>query len=256
MTTYRIDTEPARQSNGRPTGTGKPFASKKKPRKWVRWAIVSLVALLALGAGAHWFAHRPPKLTASAPVIAKFIASDDFKKLPEEKQKEYRDVWQNLSRDDRRAAVDDAKLSDTELGNLFSGGRNSQRGQQFLAQFQKTMDDYFALPAGPQRIALLDKQIDQQLEREKLWAARAATRPARQAGTGGPGGPGSNGQTNGDRGQGGPGGGRNSTQRQKDRAENTPVEVEMKRAEYRKALQDRRAARGIPEPTRGGFGRG
>lgn len=134
-----------------------------------------------------------------------------------------------------------------------------EMGRLWEARERAEMDSYFALPAG-QREAELDRRIKAEEERRQRWQAerdqrdreRAANGRQATAGSAGAGGP--------------PGGGssnaatrRGSTpeaiaQRMKQRLDRTSPDERAQRAEYRRAMEERRARMGQPSggPRRSG----
>ncbi len=105
----------------------------------------------------------------------------------------------------------------------------------FMRRMEEQMTAYFALPPGPQRDRYMDGLIDQMEKRQQEWQARAATRPARPPGDAGPASSSSSSRRNMTR-----------PERMKARVENTPPATKARMAEFRKAMEDRRAQRGLP----------
>jgi hypothetical protein len=145
---------------------------------------------------------------------------------------------------------------EAELDKLPEAQREQVRQEdrrRMMKPFQDRIDRYFALPAGPQRKAELDKQIK---EFEDLWKRREERRQERDRDgkknasreRGGPnGGQGGKGQARG-------GDGRDRSVRMRDRLASTSPEQRAKMAEYRRAIEERRKELGLPtRPRWGGF---
>ncbi len=172
-----------------------------------------------------------PSPNASPKALVQFIATERFANLPPDQQKPYLDALEKIPGSERREVFRQANLSDEERQAAFE----NTMGQQF----EKRMDDFFALPPGPQRDAYLDRIIDQMEARRN----RATTRQAA----------GGNAAANGQRGGrgnwgGGGRGGRNGgvdPARMKRRIERSSPERRTKFAEFSAALRARRQQRGL-----------
>ncbi len=166
-----------------------------------------VVALVALSAGvwAMWRAHSRDKLLAAL--------KDDPRKL--------------------RQAVEDGQISREDARETMADASE--------ARMNKTMDDYFALPAGKERDKYLDKMIDEQEAMRRRWQQRAATQPSTRPA-----------RDRDERPTSRPAG--DWQQRRAERADRTPPERQAKRAEFTRAMMQRRTERGLP--TGGGPGGG
>jgi hypothetical protein len=129
-----------------------------------------------------------------------------------------------------------------------------------MQPFQERIDRYWALPAGPQRKAELDKQIKEFEDWAKSREQRRQQRDRNgknQNASRDRGGPGPNagpkgGQRGEDRGRGGDG--RDRSVRMRDRLASTSPEQRAKMAVYRRAMEERRKELGLPtRPRWGGF---
>jgi hypothetical protein len=212
MASYTIDTHPVRPTAPKPQSPSR--------RKAVKVAVGSVAAVGLIWAAWLFFPRSAPALTAPKAQLVKFVASDKFAALPADKKRAYMDALQGDPREVFQS-VRDGKVTREEAQAVM---------ERRMAQ---TMDDFFALPVGPQRDAFLDKMIDQRMAFRPT--SRPTSRPA-NAGPGGPGGP----------------GGRNNATAVKTRRESVPPDQRVKMAEFRKAMHDRMLARGINPP--GGFG--
>jgi hypothetical protein len=154
-----------------------------------------------------------------------------------------------------------AKMSDDdrmkgfrELGEASRGLTDEQRMQimrenPMAKRMRQSVVDYFNLPE-KDRVALLDKHIDEMEKMRKDFAKRMKDRQAK--GGGGPGGPGGfGGPPRGPGGPGGPGGDRN--ERAKKMLDNTSPQERAMFSEYFQQMSDRRQQRGLP-PMGGPFG--
>jgi hypothetical protein len=149
-----------------------------------------------------------------------------------------------------------AKMSDDdrwkgfrELGEASRNLTDEQRMQimrenPMAKRMRQSVVDYFNLPEN-ERVALLDKHIDEGEKMRKDFEKRMKERQAK--GGGGPGGFGGGPP----RGPGGPGGDRN--ERAKKMLDNTSPQERAMFGEYFKQMSDRRKQRGLP-PMGGPFG--
>lgn len=258
MARYNMDADIVSARAGAPRKEASGRARLLYPAIGLAAAVLAVAAFMAV---------RPKRTvppTADRRDVVKFIASDEFVGLPTEQKKPYLEALGNNPREffevARNSGLDDER-------------RRQLMENVFMARMQEQVDGYFALPPGRQRVAYLDRLIDEGERRREEWAARRATQPARPEGDRprmgrGPDGPGGDGQSGaaaqsgrGD-GQGpaaAPGGGGDgqgrrgrgmTAERIKSRMENTPAEVRARWAEFRKALSDRRKERGLPEGPR------
>ena len=141
----------------------------KTPARRRRKAV--LVSAIAAGLGmmiagaAIWkaLAHRQPSPTGDPVAIAKFAATPDFAQLSIEQRAQYlKTLRANLPT--LVAAARAGKLSRQEQINAVRNGVKAGARVEVL--------NYFALPAGPARQAMLDRLIDEQ-EQLRGYAAQA-----------------------------------------------------------------------------------
>jgi len=236
MTRYTIDTTPSRPA----TVAG---GAARRP-KWLYGAVALAAAVVVVAAFVALRPKRVPPPTADKKELVKFVASAEFAAMPTERKKPYLEALGTNPREFFEA-VRNSGLPDEQRGQLMENF--------FMSRMQEQVDAYFALPLGRQRVAYLDKLIDESEKRREEWAARRATQPARPEGermARGPEGPRQDGPPPG----GGDGAGRrgrgNTAERMKNRMENIPPEFRARWAEFRKALSDRRKERGLPESPR------
>jgi hypothetical protein len=176
-------------------------------------AVVSLIGWKAL-------ANRQPKLTASGDKLRTFVASDKFKALPPEEQKQYA---QAMFKSGPVELKDDKPTPEQEAAMQNAAG----------AHRQAMLAEYFGLPEGKPRKDYLDKQIDQQERIKKMMENADSAKPSdgprivmKKRGSSGAAG-------------------------QKAMAESVPPDQQAKLAQYMKDFQARRAERGLP-PGPGG----
>lgn len=170
-----------------------------------------------------------PSPNASPKTLVQFIATERFANLPPDQQKPYLDALDKIPGSERREVFRQANLSEEERHAAFE----NTMGQRF----EQRLDEFFALPPGPQRDAYLDKIIDQMEARRN----RAATRPSA---TGGNATANASGRQGG-RGHWGGRGGGNNPARMKNRIERSSPERRTKFAEFSAAMRARRAQRGL-----------
>lgn len=170
----------------------------------------------------------PPEVNAeTTQESAEYLASEDFKKLPEKKKEKF--VAEIFRSGQGRTVMREARKNMSE--EQRQEFRRSTRSM-FRKRMEKRMDDYFKLPPD-QRLAQLDKMIDRMQER------RNRPRRARD-----------NSDGNRRRGRGWGRRGRRSPERMKRRIERTSPERRAKFVEFHKAMRKRMKERGI-EPRRG-----
>ena len=149
---------------------------------------------------------------------------------------------------ERRALRDQLR---TEFQNLPEAEREQlgrERREGFERRMQEHIHEVLQLPPA-QRVAAIDKQINDDERRRKEWEQRGKNGKAK--GGSGKGGPG--------KGGGGGGGGRNMSEqarneRRKARLDSTSPQFRAEMVEYRRQMDQRRAERGLP-PTQGPGGR-
>ncbi len=207
------------------------------------WKFYAIVAILLCGLVSTYAVIRKPRPKSDKPEdIAKFVASDGFKKLSDDEQKEYMRRMRPLrgaNREDMRKRMN--SLSEAERRAIFKN-MHELRERERIAELKK----YFALSKA-EREKYLDARIAEEDRRfaefEKNMAQRRA-QAERDA-------------KNGEQPQRPP---RPSEAQRaafmKERIENTPPEVRAARQQFRKDMQARRKATGKerkhpPRPPRG-----
>lgn len=211
-----------------------PFLNKFRLNRRTWTMIACGVGVMALGSAAWaWYRGLPPAPNADPKRIVAYVATEDFAQLPPDKKQSYLDAVSNDPGKYFQAARE---------SNLSDQQRHEAMGNFFMARAEAEADKYFALAADADRDAYLDKLIDEMEQRRAQWAGRmgaggsGAQRPQGEARPGG-------------RADGGSAGGHGnwgSAERQKSRMEKIPPGARAKMAEFRKAMRDRRAARGLP----------
>ena len=207
------------------------------------WKFYAIVAILLCGLVSTYAVIRKPRPKSDKPEdIAKFVASDGFKKLSDDEQKEYMRRMRpprGANREDMRKRMN--SLSEAERRAMFKN-MHELRERERIAELKK----YFALSKA-EREKYLDARIAEEDRRfaefEKNMAKRRA-KAERDA-------------KNGEQPQRPP---RPSEAQRaafmKERIENTPPEVRAARQQFRKDMQARRKATGKerkrpPRPPRG-----
>lgn len=140
-----------------------------------------------------------------------------------------RDIIAQLDNDPRKVwqAVEDGKISRDDA-------REAMR-ERFEAEETKRVDEFFALPPGPQRDKYLDQQIDEMQKRMREWQQRASTQPTSRPA----------------RDRDGPSSRPSDVERQRrmaERDDRTPPAQRAKRVEFRAAMMKRMQERGIQPP--------
>jgi hypothetical protein len=202
------------------------------------------------------------KKTVVAVLVAIGIAAVAYALLPagpdpdvvrvQQMQERLFDMNAKMSDDDRMKGF-------RELGEASRNLTDEQRMQvmrenPMAKRMRQSVVDYFNLPE-KDRVALLDKHIDEMEKMRKDFAKRMKDRQAK--GGGGPGGFGGRGGgppgggPGGPRGPGGPGGDRNEMR--KKMLDNTSPQERAMFSEYFQQMSDRRKERGLP-PLGGPFG--
>ena len=207
------------------------------------WKFYAIVAILLCGLVSTYAVIRKPRPKSDKPEdIAKFVASDGFKKLSDDEQKEYMRRMRpprGANREDMRKRMN--SLSEAERRAMFKN-MHGLRERERIAELKK----YFALSKA-EREKYLDARIAEEDRRfaefEKNMAQRRA-QAERDA-------------KNGEQPQRPP---RPSEAQRaafmKERIENTPPEIRAARQQFRKDMQARRKATGKerkhpPRPPRG-----
>lgn len=201
------------------------------------WKFYAIVAILLCGLVSTYAVIRKPRPKSDKPEdIAKFVASDGFKKLSDDEQKEYMRRMRpprGANREDMRKRMN--SLSEAERRAMFKN-MHELRERERIAELKK----YFALSKA-EREKYLDARIAEEDRRfaefEKNMAQRRA-QAERDA-------------KNGEQPQRPP---RPSEAQRaafmKERIENTPPEVRAARQQFRKDMQARRKATGKESPPR------
>jgi uncharacterized membrane protein YgcG len=183
---------------------------KSKRSLWMAAAVILTVLVVSAGSWAMWRSYSKQKVLASI--------GDDPRRI--------------------RQAVEEGQISRDEAREAFM--------EAMEARMNRSMDEFFVLPAGKERDAYLDRMIDEMEARRREWQERSTTQPttrpnwAERRGDGPATQP-----SDADRAQ--------RAQRAAQRADSTPPERRAQRAEFMSAMQKRMAERGI-QPGRGGPG--
>ncbi|HRX85188.1 MAG TPA: hypothetical protein P5572_09235 [Phycisphaerae bacterium] len=214
-----------------------------------RWVAIGGTALVIVGAGTYMARATlfPPQDAAD-----KLLA--EMKNSPEDQR------FENMRAMREKAG----QLSDEERDKLREG---------MHAMFQEEMDariTAYENASDEEKVALLDKQIDEMVARRAEWEKRRAEREAERAKAGQGGGQGNGGQPGAGPGAGGPpadgnaargegrGPGRRgpqSVQERKQREESRNADNDVRRIRYFRALRERAQKRGV-DMGRGPWGGG
>lgn len=199
---------------------------------------IGVVAILLIG-GTVWAVMRK----RGDPEVEKITQMINEKTPPEQQHQRWHEVRQEMEK--------------------LTPQQREEVGSQMRAVFERRMDEqvkeYFTLPP-PQRIAYLDKQINEGEKRRKEWEARRA-QTGQSGGRGGSGGQvasagGGQGGGPGPGGQGRPGRGGNTDERmmRRDaRLDNSTAQQRAQRSAYFADMRARRIQLGLPPwPGRGG----
>ena len=207
-----------------------------------RSRIIAATVVLAIGFGIFWAVRH----TSASAQIEKIKTLEtqlaSAEKLPEAERRTLREQLR------------------TEFRNLPEADRERlgrERRDGFEKRMQERIHEVLSLPPA-QRVAALDKQINEEEKRKKEWEQRSQSGKAGK----GKGGPGKGGAGKGGPGKGGAGkggGGRNlndqaKNQFRKARLDNTSPRSRAEMVEYRRQMEQRRAERGLPPspwPRRG-----
>ena len=132
-----------------------------------RILILAGVVIVLAGGTVGWkaYANRQPKLTASGETLRGFVASDKFKQLPPDQQKEYA---QAMFKSGPMELKDDKLSPEQEAAMQNAAG----------AHRQAMLAEYFGLPEGKARKDYLDKQIDQQEKIKKMMENADSAKPS------------------------------------------------------------------------------
>ncbi len=207
------------------------------------WKFYAIVAILLCGLVTTYAVFRKPSPKSDKPEdIAKFVASDGFKKLSDDEQKEYMRRMRpprGANREDMRKRMN--SLSEAERRAMFKN-MHELRERERIAELKK----YFALSKA-EREKYLDARIAQEHRRNPDYEKNMTQRRAQAERN----------AKNGEQPQRPP---RPSEAQRaafmKERIENTPPEVRAARQQFRKDMQARRKATGKerkrpPRPPRG-----
>jgi hypothetical protein len=134
----------------------KPIKINDTTRNKVLGATGGVLALLLTVylAWAYW-PVRVPAPNESPLTLAKFAATDKFAGMSMDQKQPYLDAMEKVPWDQRRDIF--GKLSDDQRQAIFTNA--------FGARRMKTIQDYLALPTQKEKLAYLDKIIDQQKPR-------------------------------------------------------------------------------------------
>lgn len=213
-------------------------------RRLLIWILGMVVLLAGLAAGwVLWPRQAPDPKAGNAEEVAKYISSKEFGEMPADQRRQYMDQVRQVERDSGQRLIDRDKLSDAQREQM----RENMSGA-FMAQMDQRIEAYFKLPE-PEKVAYLDKILDEGQQRRAQVEARASTRPAGGGGQGSPAG-------GGDRGGARAGGGRRgpSAEGLRNRLEHSDPLKRAQHAEFRRALAERAKQRGITLPGPGGSG--
>ena len=191
-----------------------------------RWMISGLaVGLLAAAVGGwyYWSPGLSPKVV-EAQELGKQLFQQNNGLTPEQRREQFQQFRQAIE-----------QLSPEERRQMW---QNREGGGGFRERMDQQMNAYFAL-SPPDRVAFLDRQID---EREKRRKEFAQMRGDGQRGDGQRGGWGRGG---GDRDGRGWGGGGNRDDRRRRRLDGTTPKQRAQWTAYRKAMEARRRERGL-----------
>lgn len=189
--------------------------------------VIALV-LLMIGGGAAWafLPSGPDPQLVKVQQLQQKLFSPDSKLTDAERREGFSELRQEAE-----------KLTPEQQGQLM-------RENPMAKRFQQTINDYFNAPE-KERVAMLDKQIDQMEQWRKQREASGKGRPPGPPG--GPGGPG------GPRGGGGMDGNRENQMRKR-MLDNTSPQQRAMFGQYFDDMNKRRQQRGLP-PMGGPFGR-
>lgn len=207
------------------------------------WKFYAIVAILLCGLVSTYAVIRKPRPKSDKPEdIAKFVASDGFKKLSDDEQKAYMRQMRpprGANREDMRKRMD--SLTEAERQAMFRN-MHELRERERIAELKK----YFALSKA-EREKYLDEKIAEEDRRFAEFEKRMAQHRAQAAQN----------AKNGEQPQRPP---RPSEAQRaafmKERIETTPPEVRAARQQFHKDMQARRKATGKerkrpPRPPRG-----
>ncbi len=184
-------------------------------------------------------APPPDVQVATTQEAADYLASDDFRKLSDDKKQQF--VSEVFRSGKGRSVMREAheKMTDEQRQAFREAGR-----ERFQKQMDERMDKYFKLPP-EERVAYLDEAIDRMQEmRNRPRPPRPSSDNANNSNA-----------NNQNRRRGGPGGGGRrhfSPDRMRNRLEHTSPERRAKFTEFFRAMQKRMKERGIEPRGPGG----
>jgi len=185
-----------------------------------RWC--ALIAVLLLLSGCYWIygRYRAKQNLAKVEALARELAPEQARKLPEQQRRE---LFKQLQ---------------TAMRQLSP----AQRGQMFQMQRQKRTEEMKRVLQLPKRqqLAHLDKEIKQSEERRRRFEQMQKANGGMRPGGGPPGFPRGNGRSP-------PTDPAQREQRAKQRLDRSTAEERAVSSEYRKLLNDRRAQLGLPQ---------
>ena len=126
-----------------------PTRPRTRRRRLLVAACIAATLPLALGAKL-WLDHRAPPPDADASRLARYMASPTFAALPDARKAPYLDAF--------RRASDRGEVTPEQQRAVNANNR----------PLQNPLAQYFSLPPGKQREALLDDVIDRVLNHERL----------------------------------------------------------------------------------------
>ena len=197
---------------------------------------VAVLAAAGVVTYVFWPDGPPPNPeTAKSEEVTKYLASDQFAKLPVEKKQDYLEQVHKKSEGHPRRVFRSARdLSEKEREKLHENMR-----PVFMAMMRKRMDAFFELPP-KERNAYLDRMIDAHENRRQEWQRRREQRESEGASS-------TQSQDRSRR----RGAGRHrrhrmSPERLKRMIERTPAKDRARFMEFIKAMRKRREERGLP----------
>lgn len=199
-------------------------------KKHKKLLLVLLLLLLFAVMGAAWYMQPDPQLAKVKSLQQKLFAKDREEISKEARKERFQQFRHEVS-----------KLSKSQKEQFFK-----EMQKQFMKKFENKLDNFFALPPD-QRTAALDADIDREEARRRQWQQWQKNRKDRD---GSPGNGKRRGPGNGRRG----GKPRNAEERER-RGRNfldgTSPKFRAQFTEYRRLMNERRKARGLPPYKRG-----
>ncbi len=117
--------------------------------------------VLCAAAATAWYFWRQPLPAPDAPpsVLAKFASGKQFAEMHYSEQQPYVDVLEHMNIFALKKAADDAQMTMDERIDAIRNVINSRQ--------ERVMAEYYQIPAGAQRVAYMDKIIDE-IERSPI----------------------------------------------------------------------------------------